>query len=193
MQVGSAQIRAKGTLGGNLGNASPAGDSFPVLAAMGARLKTLNPDGVSRMIPVEDLVSRPGKTCLQVGECITEIQVPAESRIHSGFFKSVPRCAQALAKVSVAITLKVEDDMITCARVALGAVGPRVLRVENAEQFLIGRSIQDPGIDDVVSASVDAASPVDDFRATRDYRIRMIEVGVRRILGDMGCGGCEEK
>lgn len=184
-QVGSVQIRAKGTIGGNLANASPAGDSFPVLAALGAELITLNPDGANRIIPITDLVLRPGKTCLQVGECITEIRFPAELNIHSGFFKSVPRNAQALAKVSVAIAIKTEEKTIVKARIALGAVGPKVLRVENAEQFLIGRPVDSPGIDDIVSASVVAATPIDDFRSTRDYRERMIEVSIRRIMAEI--------
>lgn len=184
-QVGSAQIRAKGTLGGNLANASPAGDSFPVLAALGAAAVTVTPNGGTRTIPVEELVVRPGKTCLHVGECITEIRLPVETGIHSGFFKSVPRCAQALAKVSVAMALKIDDGIIRSARVALGAVGPNVMRVENAEQYLEGRPVDSPGIDDIVSASVEVATPIDDFRATRDYRVRMIEVGVRRIMAEI--------
>ncbi|HPQ41764.1 MAG TPA: FAD binding domain-containing protein, partial [bacterium] len=85
-QVGSAQIRAKGTIGGNLANASPAGDSFPVLAALGATIITATPSGDSRSIPVEELVVRPGKTCLQVDECITEIRLPVAGGTCSGFF-----------------------------------------------------------------------------------------------------------
>jgi len=85
----------------------------------------------------------------------------------------------------VAIALKIDEQVITGARVALGAVGPRVMRVENAEQFLIGRPVDSPGVDDIVSASVEAATPIDDFRATRDYRVRMIEVGIRRIMTEI--------
>jgi len=184
-QVGSSQIRFKGTIGGNLANASPAGDSFPVLSALGAELITLNPDGVSRVISISDLVLQPGKTCLQVGECITEIVFPAELNVRSGFFKSVPRNAQALAKVSVAIAIKIEDNIITNTRIALGAVGPTVIRVENAEQYLIGQSVDSPGIDDIVSASIVTASPIDDFRSTKEYRERMIEVGIRRIMAEL--------
>lgn len=187
-QVGSTQIRARGTLGGNLGNASPAGDSFPVLVALGADVSTRSPDGKHRRIPVENLVLRPGKTCLQTGECITDVSFPVESRIVSGFFKSVPRCAQALAKVSVAIAMRIEDGRIYNPRIALGAVGPKIMRVENAEQFLEGRAVDAPGIEDIISASVESATPADDFRATRSYRVRMIEVGIRRIMRDLLSG-----
>ncbi len=89
-QVGSTQIRARGTLGGNLGNASPAADSFPVLTALGAEAQTWAPNGQHRRIPVEELASSPGKTCLHTGECITEVSLPVDGRVASGFFKSVP-------------------------------------------------------------------------------------------------------
>lgn len=188
-QVGSCQIRARGTIGGNLGNASPAADSYPVLAALGADVETVSPDGKRRRIPVEKLAIRPGKTCLQAAECIVEVSLPVQSGVVSGFFKSVPRCAQALAKVSVAIAFKMDGGRILQPRIALGAVGPTTLRVDNAEQFMDNRPIDSPGIDDIVSASLEAAAPIDDFRATRSYRIRMIEVGIRRIMNELLPGG----
>jgi xanthine dehydrogenase iron-sulfur cluster and FAD-binding subunit A len=184
-QVGSSQIRIRGTLGGNLGNASPAGDAYPPLIALGAEVKTCSPDGQHRVIPVEKLVDRPGKTCLKTGECITEISLPIGSKMVSGFFKSVPRCAQALAKVSVAIAFKIDDDTIRSPGIALGAVGKKAFRVKNAEQFVEGRSIHSPGIDDIASACIESASPVDDYRATRDYRIHMIKVGVKKIMTEL--------
>lgn len=186
-QVGSAQIRAKGSLGGNLANASPAGDSFPVLAALGASIITLKPGGGGRTIPIVDLVEHPGKTCLNVGECITEIVIPADSRVRSGFYKSVPRCAQALAKISVAIAVRIEDGIFTNVRIALGAAGPKVIRVTNAEQYLTCQPADLSCLDDIISASLETATPIDDFRATRDYRIRMIEVGIRRIMKEILC------
>ncbi|MBN1295194.1 FAD binding domain-containing protein [bacterium] len=184
-QVGSAQIRAKGTLGGNLANASPAGDSFPVLAALKTHVVTVNPGGGTRTIPVEELVIRPGKTCLNSGECIVEVIFPVDARRVSGFFKSVPRCAQALAKVSVAIGLTMDGNVVEEARVALGAAGPRVVLVERAGHCLVGRALSPDAVSECVSASIDAAAPIDDFRATRDYRIRMIEVGIRRVMASL--------
>lgn len=184
-QVGSTQIRHRGTLGGNLGNASPAGDAFPPLVALAADVHTRSPDGQHRIIPVENLAVRPGKTCLKTGECISEISIPIETKTVSGFFKSVPRCAQALAKVSVSIACKIDAGTIQSPRIALGAVGPRTIRAIHAEQLLDNRSIKAPGVDEIVSACIDSTTPVDDFRATKTYRIRMIEVGIRRILNDL--------
>ncbi len=190
-QVGSNQIRARGTLGGNLGNASPAGDAYPPLIALGAEVKTCASDGNHREIPVDQLVVRPGKTCLNTGECITEISMSIGSKMRSGFFKSVPRCAQALAKVSVAIAFKIDDNIIRTPGIALGAVGKKAFRVINAEQFLDGRSVDSPGIDDIVSACIEAAEPAEDFRATREYRIHMIDVGVRKTMNELLSGHSE--
>jgi xanthine dehydrogenase small subunit len=184
-QVGSTQIRHRGTLGGNLGNASPAGDAFPPLVALGAEVHTRSPDGLHRIIAVENLVVRPGKTCLKTGECIAEISIPIETKTVSGFFKSVPRCAQALAKVSISIACKIDAGTIHSPRIALGAVGPGVIRATRAEQLLDNRPVNAPGVDDIVSACIDSVTPVDDFRATKNYRIRMIEVGIRRLLNKL--------
>ncbi len=183
-RVGSEQIRNRATLAGNLANASPVGDGYPPLAAQGARVRTITGTG-QRDIPVTDLASGPGKSVLLPGECITEIRIPVSQSRKSGFYKTMPRQAQALAKASVAICLDINNGVITQAGIALGAVGATVIRAHDAESQLVNTKITSVNPEAVALAVVKAARPIDDFRSSIDYRFRMVEMGTLKILKNL--------
>ena len=179
--IGSTQIQGRASMGGNLCNASPAADSVPGMVAAGATVRIIGPDG-EREIPVQELPAGPGKTTLAKGEVVAYINLPAPAP-HSGdaYLRFIPRTEMDIAVVGagVAVTL---DDVGVCiaARVSLGAVGERVLLVDECAAALIGTSIDDAALDKLAAAASAATRPIDDKRGTKEYRTRVAGVLARR-------------
>ncbi len=141
-QVGSVQIRNVATVGGNIGNASPCGDSIPALMALGATLTILDGTGRSVSRPIGDVVIGDGETSLAADEVITEIVVPTLSaRPASAFAKVGSRSMVTVAKLSMALIvgLNAEAGTVAEARVALGALGDTAFRDARLEDCLRGR------------------------------------------------------
>jgi CO/xanthine dehydrogenase FAD-binding subunit len=182
--VGSPQIRNAGTLGGNLGTASPAGDTLPVLAALDAVVLCASRDRVRR-VPFDEFVRAPNRTDLRQGELIVGAEI-VPARGPQEFVKVGTRNAMVIAVAGVALVV----DMVTrTVRCALGSVGPTVLRARDAEAWIAERvdwdagRIADPGDRSRFAAMVaGAARPIDDHRSTAAYRRRAIEVCARRAL-----------
>lgn len=176
--VGSPQIRAWGTIGGNLGTASPAGDSLPWLAALDAHVVLGSLEGTRRLRWDEFLLG-PKRTALEPGELILGAEVPADPPERQAFAKVGVRQAMVISIASCCVTRS--DDGTT--RVALGSVGPTVLRARRAEQMLskIGR----PSPLDLVEFSrlvEEEVRPITDHRATAAYRRRAAGVIARRCV-----------
>lgn len=160
-QVGGVQIQNRATLGGNIANASPAADGVPVLAAADARLWLASAEG-ERRVPVTGFFSGYRRTVLAPGELIRAIELPAPSG-RPWFRKVGTRAANAIAKVVLA---GVRD---TPPRLALGSVGPTVLRLPRTEAALAAGATADEA-----AAVLDTEiSPIDDLRSTADYRRRV--------------------
>ncbi|MCC7345987.1 MAG: FAD binding domain-containing protein, partial [Variibacter sp.] len=181
--VGGHQIRNVGTIGGNLGNASPAADVAVALLALDARICVQGPRGV-RAIAIDDFFFGPGKTALAPAELIESIDLdcPAAGET-SRFLKVGRRQAMEIAVASVAVGLRLRADG-TCerARIALGAVGPRPLRARAAERMLEGRPLDADAIACAAAGAGAACSPRSDVRASADYRRKVVEEGVHRLL-----------
>jgi CO/xanthine dehydrogenase FAD-binding subunit len=183
--VGSPQIRNAGTIGGNLGTASPAGDALPVLLALDATVDVTGPDG-SRELPVGDFFAGPKRTTLADHELVTAVRVP-RVRGAQEFLKVGTRNAMVIATVSLAL---VRDDSARTVRVGLGAVGPVPLRAPAAEGFAaehLDWSEPDRPLDPEVAGGfadlvAEAARPIDDHRSTADYRRHAVRVLARRAL-----------
>ncbi len=180
--IGSVQIRNLGTLGGNLGNASPAGDTIPVLYVLGAEVQLLSLSG-ERWVPIELFFSGPGKSVRLPEELIAGIRFPFFDHHWKGFFLKIgQRKAVRIAKVSAAGWLRLENGLVADCRLALGAVAPTVIRLESAENQLVGKALTSETIE---SAAVEASyicSPITDIRSTIEYRCAMTRVLVRRGL-----------
>jgi len=182
--LGSPQVRNKATIVGNVCRCSPSADLIPPLVALGARA-TIAGIGTQRVMPVEELLLGPGKTALERGEIVTEVDIPDVKRYTGcSYYKLSPRRSLDLAVVGVAVMLRMDSRMRRCtdARIVLGAVAPTAIRVKTAESMLIGSDLSDSIIEQAAAAAADESRPLDDVRASAWYRKRMVDVGVRRTI-----------
>lgn len=180
--VGAPQIQNRGTVGGNIANASPAGDSLPIWLATDAVFELASVRGVRR-VPASEFWLGYRKTALAADELLTRVHLSprAGDRLH--YRKVGTRLAQAISKVVLAGRLRVVDGVVTEARVALGSVAPTPMRARHVEAALVGRPI-DPSAASVVA---DDIAPIDDVRSTADYRRRVARNVIRAWLeGERG-------
>ncbi len=175
-------VRNRATVAGNLADASPAADLAPPLLALGAEV-ILTSVNASRCLPLSELFLGPRKTARRPDELLTEIRYPAPDSAASTFIKLGLRQADAIAIASVATFVEMSGASVRVARIALGSVAPRPLRALHAEQALIGRPLDEETVRQAAAvAAQEDASPIDDLRASAEYRRWMVEVLVRRAL-----------
>ena len=175
--IGSTQIQGRATLGGNLCNASPAADSVPALIAAGAVCEVAGPGG-EREVPVEKLVTGPGRTSLARGEFVLAFRLP-KPRARSGdaYLRLIPRTEMDIAVVGVGVALTLDAaGVCTHARVGLGAVAPTPLLVTDASNALIGSRGDDAALAALAAAASAACKPIDDKRGTVAYRTKVAGV-----------------
>ena len=181
--IGSVQIRNKGTIGGNLCNASPSADMAPPLIVMSATVRIVGKAG-ERILNLEDFFLGPGGTVLRNGEILTEIEVPTPPPLSgAAYLKLGRRNGMDLAIAGVACLL-VMDSKSRCERVriAMGAVAPTPLRAKEAEALMTGEKIGDELVEQVAKKAAEEAKPISDVRATANYRREIIEVLVKRAI-----------
>lgn len=178
--IASHQIRNRGTIVGNLCNAVPSADSAPALLCLEARLLCVSPRG-ERVVELNRFFTGPGKTVLNPDELVKEIQVPpAEGR--GVYIKLSPRSRMDLAVVGVAALAGTRSGMFSKVRVGLGAVASTPIRAGQCETFLEGQPVGDEVIAEAAKLAADESKPIDDHRASAEYRRLMVEVLVRRAL-----------
>ena len=181
--IGSVQIRNKGTIGGNLCNASPSADMAPPLIVMGAKVRIVGKTG-ERISNLEDFFLGPGRTVLRNGEILTEIEVPKPPPLSgAAYIKLSRRDGMDLAIAGVACLLVINSES-RCerARITMGAVAPIPLRAKEAEALMIGEKIGGELIEEVAKKATEEAKPISDVRATANYRREIIEVLVDRAI-----------
>ena len=179
--IGSTQVQGRATIAGNLCNASPAADSVPAMVAANAVVRIIGPDG-ARDLPAIDVPQGPGKTALEPGEFVASVFLPPRvARSSDCYLRFIPRSEMDIAVVGCGLWLALDDDgLVTDARVALGAVGPKVMLVAEAAEAIIGRSLDDAALADLAAACSRAATPMDDKRGTVDFRRHVSGVLARR-------------
>jgi CO/xanthine dehydrogenase FAD-binding subunit len=179
--IGSIQIKGRATVAGNLCNASPAADSVPALVAAGAVARVVGPNG-TREVPVETIPIGPGKTSLAKDEIVVSLFLPPRpAHASDAYLRFTPRTEMDIAVVGVGVSLTLDDRGIcTAARVALGAVAPTVLLVQEASAALVGTPIDDAALERLAKAASAACRPIDDKRGTKEYRIKVAGVVARR-------------
>lgn len=178
--VGSYQVRNRASIGGNLCNASPAADTAPALLVLDAAVRLTGPGGSSRQVPLKEFFVGPGKTVLQPGELMATVEIPPLLAGAAGAYLKLARTkAVDLSQVSVAVLALATGEV----RIALGAVAPTPVRASQAEDLCRGRRLDNQVIQEVLAATVAAVSPIGDLRASREYRLEMVEVLTRRALG----------
>ncbi len=184
LEVGSPQLRNRATIVGNVVTASPANDTISALIALEATLELSSAGRGSRVVPIVDFFSGFRQTVCEADELVTGVVIPpppADQR--SVYVKSGLRRAQAISVVHLAVVLRIDDaGSVSHARLALGSVAPTVLLVEGFEAVLRGRPLDDATIAEAAAVAARAATPIDDLRATADYRLDQVEVMIRRAL-----------
>lgn len=179
--IGSTQIQGRASMGGNLCNASPAGDSVPAAIAAGATVTIAGPNG-QRQAPVEAIVTGPGKTSLGDGEFVVSFHLPERKpKTGDAYLRFIPRTEMDIAVVGVGVCLSI-DDSGTCtdARVVLGAVAPTQVVVQPAADALIGTKLDDAAMANLAAAASAACNPINDKRGTIEYRVKVAGVLAKR-------------
>ena len=187
-QVGAVQVQNAATVGGNLCNASPAADGIPPLLTLDASVELTSVTG-SRVLPLERFLTGYRQTALQPDELLTAVLIPRGARddARSTFLKLGLRRYLVISVVMAAVEVTTDpDDRIAEARVAIGACSPVAQRLRSLEAALVGLSLDDVDVA-MIAEHLAALSPIDDVRATADYRRRAAAVLVRRAL--QSCGG----
>jgi carbon-monoxide dehydrogenase medium subunit len=182
-QFAGPPIRNRGTVAGNIVNASPAADLAPPLMAYDAAAVLQSLSG-RRVVRLDDFFTAPGKTIMSGDEILTAIQLPMPPPdTAASFIKLGQRRSMAISVVSVCARLSLAGDgTVGEARIVLGAVAPTPVRAERAEALLSGRNPDDELLERVAVQACREASPIDDPRASARYRHRMVRVLVRRAL-----------
>lgn len=180
--VGSPQIRHVATIGGNVATCSPAGDGLPVLAALDATVHLVSRAG-SRSIPFSEFMTGPKRTALASGELIEAVSVPVFTG-WQGYAKVGVRNAMVISNAGACLAV----DDAGGVRIALGSVGPTIIRCTDAESFAATvvdtttRSVTDTDATEFGRLAAGASQPIDDHRSSADYRRHAVAVLARRML-----------
>ena len=190
--VGSPQIRNRGTIGGSLGNSSPAGDMLPALLVLDASVVTFDREGRFRSVPLNDFVQPNGKTILQKGEVLARIDLPlpAKNRI-SAFSKLGERAYVTIAKINTAISLEVTEGIIRRPQVSLGAVARRAFFSADGAAALEGKPLNEETFDDlaqVLSREIANAIPTRESMPYKRDAIRGVVDNLRLLLEERAAG-----
>lgn len=181
-QMASLQIRNRGTVGGNLCNASPAADSAPPLLVLDAMVKMRSVDK-ERVIPLKQFFIGPGKTVLAPNEILVEIQIPIiQTSWNSCFIKLGQRNAFTLSIVAVATIVKIKNRVFDDIKIALAAVAPIPIRALKVENQLIGKKATEKVVEDGAKAVLNEVKPISDVRASAEYRKDMSYILTKRAI-----------
>jgi CO/xanthine dehydrogenase FAD-binding subunit len=184
--IGAAQIQNRGTIGGNVINASPAGDTLPVLLAVGAEMVLGSARG-ERIVAADDFWPSYRTTARLDDELLIRIRIPAVADRHVRFRKVGTRRAQAISKVVMALAWRSSDDAPWAdVRLALGSVAATTVRARAAEAAMQGRRPDRETADAATAALVDEIVPIDDVRSTADYRRAVAARVLHRLVRDAG-------
>ncbi len=175
-QIGSVQIRNRGTIGGNLVNASSAGDLIPALYVLEARLVLCSSQG-TRELPVAGFFTGAGKTACRADEILNQVVFSRPAQHEKGLFiKLGQRRAQAISKVMLALWYGEEQGKLVNVRIALGAVASTVVRCPRTEAHLTGRRLTSQVISQASRIVQEEVQPISDIRSTAGYRRQMCGV-----------------
>lgn len=182
--LGSAQVRAMATIGGNSCNASPAAETPTPLVALGAEAVISSLAG-ERQVPLEQFITGNRKTVLAEGELLTKFILPEPVPRSAGRYSHVGlRDAMEIDAVNMAVNLVLEDDNRTVKylKLVMGSVAPRPLVSEQVPGLLVGREFSDNLVEEAALAASGEAKPISDIRASAEYRSDLVAVLARRLL-----------
>ena len=187
-EVGAPQIRNRATVAGNLITASPANDTITPLMALNARV-TLRSLRGERQVNLSDFYTGVRRTVMAADELLVQISFPALQAAQRGtFVKLGLRRAQAISLLNCAVILTLDGQTVRDAVITLGAVAPTIIHAREAEQALLGQTLNAGVIARAAQLAQAAAKPIDDVRSSANYRRRMVGVITRRALGAIAEG-----
>lgn len=182
--VATTQVRNKGTMVGNICNASPSCDTGPILIAMDATIQIKGAER-DREVPAVDFFKGVKRTCLdpEAGEIVVGIQIPPlGENEHAAYIKHSVRKAMDLAIVGVAAWVKMNGNIIEDVRLAIGACATTPIRAYAAEEYLKGKELNDENLNEAGIIAMRNVRPIDDVRASAEYRKDMVRVFVKRAV-----------
>jgi xanthine dehydrogenase FAD-binding subunit len=182
----SDQIRNAATVGGNLCNASPAGDTLVPLLALEARaVLAAKPNGAleTRRVPLAEFLLGPGRTCRAPAELLAAVEVPLPPPGFAGeFYKHGTRPGLDISAISIAAGARMEGRVMRHVRIALGAVAPTVVRARRTEAMLEGAPSSDKAVEAAALTALEEVHPISDVRASDWYRRELIHNMLNRVL-----------
>lgn len=183
-EIGALQIQARGTIGGNVANSSPVGDSLPVLLTLEAELELRSVRG-ARRVPYHEFCTGYRKTQLGADELLAAVIVPVPAVGTHLFWRKVgTRRAQSISKVMAAAAIQLEHGRVRRAVVAFGAVADRPVRLAAVEAAVVGLA-PTAAAEAARAAVAGAISPISDIRSTRDYRLQVAENLAARMFAEL--------
>ena len=182
-QFASRLIRNAATLGGNLGTASPIGDSMPVLLALAAQLVLTSVEG-ERTVELADYFTGYRRTVRRPDELIRTVRLPKPLAPLTGFHKIAKRRFDDISSVSVGFAITLDGDGVSSARIGLGGVAATPVRARAAEEALVGRPWTREGVAEAAEALGNEGTPLDDHRASARYRRAMLRQSVLKLVAE---------
>lgn len=182
--IASTQVQNRGTIVGNICNAVPSADSAPALLCIGAKLSCVSSHG-ERVLAIEDFFTGPNQTALHPDELVKEIRIPNMPPQSKGvYIKLSPRSRMDLAVVGVGAVVAQDKGLIQDVRIALGAVAPTPMRAKKAEDLLKGEKVRGETVMKAAETASTESEPIDDHRASAEYRRMMVEALVKRAINN---------
>ncbi len=184
--IGGIQIQGRASIGGNLCNSAPSGDSIPPVIVLGGICNIAGPNG-TRQVPSEDFCTGPGLNVMQGNEMLVSISIPAP-QAHSGanYLRFIPRNEMdiAVAGVGTSVVLDASGQNFVSARIALASVAPTPVLCTDAANSLAGKPVSDDSIQEASDKATEASSPITDMRGTIRQRRHLVGVLTRRTLNN---------
>ncbi len=179
--LGKVQVRNMGTIGGNLCTASPAADSAPALLVFNSRVKLTSAQG-ERIINLEDFFKGVNLTAMAPNEIMTEIQIPSINKGMGSAFMKITRVGADISKISCAVALERQGDICASCKIAMGAVAPVPLRIDQADRIVIGKKVDASLIEEMEKKVSEAINPITDIRSTAEYRSQTASILLKDVF-----------
>ena len=182
--IGGIQIQGRATIGGNICNAAPSGDSIPVVIALGGVCNIAGPNG-TRQLPVEEMCTAPGRNALADGEILVSVSIPApQAKSGASYLRIIPRNEMDIAVVGVgsSVQLDASGQNFVSARISLASVAPTPVFAKEAGDSLAGKPVNEETIQAASELAQAAAKPISDMRGTIRQRTHLVGVLTRRTL-----------